>query len=74
MRGDLCELTSARPAGLHGHKCAIDAVLSATALTAPGPVSVLTSDPEDIAALWCDGGRSGVPQGVDLCCLFRALA
>ncbi|MEU8200443.1 PIN domain-containing protein [Streptosporangium sp. NPDC049046] len=42
-------------AGLHGHKYAIDAMLSATALAAPGPVTVLTSDPEDIAAL-C-GGR-----------------
>ncbi|MHC3472396.1 type II toxin-antitoxin system VapC family toxin [Streptomyces sp. 7R007] len=38
-------------AGLHGHKYAIDAMLSATALAAPGPVTVLTSDPEDIGAL-----------------------
>ncbi|MGR6912771.1 type II toxin-antitoxin system VapC family toxin [[Actinomadura] parvosata] len=38
-------------AGLHGHKYAIDAMLSATALAAPGPVTVLTSDPEDVAAL-----------------------
>ncbi|GAA1023866.1 hypothetical protein Aple_008850 [Acrocarpospora pleiomorpha] len=42
-------------AALHGHKYAIDAMLSATALAAPGPVTVLTSDPEDLAAL-C-GGR-----------------
>ncbi|MFI6506416.1 type II toxin-antitoxin system VapC family toxin [Streptosporangium sp. NPDC050855] len=42
-------------AGLHGHTYAIDAMLSATALAAPGPVTVLTSDPEDLAAL-C-GGR-----------------
>ncbi|MFG1708304.1 PIN domain-containing protein [Nonomuraea sp. M3C6] len=42
-------------ASLHGHKYAIDALLSATALAAPGPVTVLTSDPEDLAAL-C-GGR-----------------
>ncbi|WAP58314.1 PIN domain-containing protein [Streptomyces sp. S465] len=42
-------------AGLHGHKYAIDAMLSATALAAPGPVTVLTSDPEDLTAL-C-GGR-----------------
>ncbi|MHC5902591.1 type II toxin-antitoxin system VapC family toxin [Streptomyces sp. S6] len=41
--------------GLHGHKYAIDAMLGATALAAPGPVTVLTSDPEDLAAL-C-GGR-----------------
>ncbi|MDT0345452.1 DNA-binding protein [Streptomyces litchfieldiae] len=38
-------------AGLHGHTCAIDAMLGATALAAPGPVTVLTSDPEDLAAL-----------------------
>lgn len=42
-------------AGLHGHKHAIDAMLSATALAAPGPVTVLTSDPECLLAL-C-GGR-----------------
>ncbi|MDP4501239.1 type II toxin-antitoxin system VapC family toxin [Nonomuraea turcica] len=38
-------------ASLHGHKYAIDAMLSATALAAPGPVTVLTSDPDDLAAL-----------------------
>jgi predicted nucleic acid-binding protein len=38
-------------AGLHGHRYAIDAMLSATALAAPGPVTVLTSDPDDIATL-----------------------
>jgi predicted nucleic acid-binding protein len=38
-------------ASLHGHRHAIDAMLSATALTAPGPVTVLTSDPEDFATL-----------------------
>ncbi|GAA0479261.1 DNA-binding protein [Streptomyces stramineus] len=38
-------------AGLHGHKYAIDAMLSAIALAAPGPVTILTSDPEDIIAL-----------------------
>ena len=42
-------------AGLHGHKYATEAILSATALAAPGPVTVLTSDPDDVAAL-C-GGR-----------------
>ncbi|WP_275557497.1 PIN domain-containing protein [Streptomyces sp. 5-6(2022)] len=41
-------------AGFHGHKYAIDAMLSATALAAPGPVTVLTSDPEDLTAL-CGG-------------------
>ncbi|WP_326819779.1 type II toxin-antitoxin system VapC family toxin [Streptosporangium sp. NBC_01756] len=38
-------------AGLHGHKYAIDAMLSATALAAPGPATILTSDPDDLAAL-----------------------
>lgn len=38
-------------AGRHGHKYAIDAMLSATALAAPRPVTVLTSDPEDLLAL-----------------------
>lgn len=37
--------------GLHGHKYAIDAMLSATALAAPGPVTVLSSDPEDLTTL-----------------------
>ncbi|MEU4063719.1 PIN domain-containing protein [Streptomyces wedmorensis] len=41
-------------AGLHGHKYAIDAVVAATAIGAPGPVTVLTSDPEDLLAL-CRG-------------------
>ncbi|MEU0831422.1 PIN domain-containing protein [Streptomyces sp. NPDC005969] len=38
-------------AGLHGHKYAIDAMLGATALASPGPVTVLTSDSEDLIAL-----------------------
>ncbi|MFF0451601.1 PIN domain-containing protein [Streptomyces sp. NPDC004609] len=41
-------------AGLHGHKYAIDAMLGATALAAPGPVTILTSDPEDLTVL-CGG-------------------
>ncbi|MFE5936124.1 DNA-binding protein [Streptomyces sp. NPDC056470] len=41
-------------AGLHGHKYAIEAMLSATALAAPGPVTILTSDPEDLTRL-CSG-------------------
>ncbi|MCB8906311.1 MULTISPECIES: DNA-binding protein [unclassified Streptomyces] len=44
--------------GLHGRKHAIGAVVAATALAAPGPVSVLTSDPEDLIVL-C-GGRATV--------------
>jgi hypothetical protein len=38
-------------AGLHGHRHAIDAMLSASALASPGPVTILTSDPEDLQAL-----------------------
>jgi hypothetical protein len=38
-------------AGLHGHKYAIDAMVCATALSSQAPVTVLTSDPEDIRAL-----------------------
>ncbi|MFB6522055.1 type II toxin-antitoxin system VapC family toxin [Streptomyces sp. NPDC056401] len=38
-------------AGLHGHKYALDAIVAATALDQPGPVTVLTSDPEDLTAL-----------------------
>lgn len=42
-------------AGRHGHPHAIDAMVAATAFAAPGPVAVLASDPDDLAAL-C-GGR-----------------
>lgn len=38
-------------AGLHGHKYAIDAIVAATALASPSPVTVLTSDPEDLLML-----------------------
>ncbi|MET9772709.1 PIN domain-containing protein [Streptomyces sp. NPDC006367] len=38
-------------AGLHGHKHAIDAMLTATALASPGPVTILTSDPDDLTTL-----------------------
>jgi predicted nucleic acid-binding protein len=44
--------------GLHGHKYAVDAMLTATALAAPGPVTILTSDPDDLTIL-C-GGRATV--------------
>ncbi|MGH3859897.1 type II toxin-antitoxin system VapC family toxin [Actinokineospora sp.] len=37
--------------GKHGHKYAIDAILAATALSAPGRSVVLTSDPEDMTML-----------------------
>ncbi|MFG2879551.1 type II toxin-antitoxin system VapC family toxin [Streptomyces sp. NPDC048337] len=38
-------------AGLHGHKYALDAIVAATALDQAGPVTLLTSDPEDLSAL-----------------------
>lgn len=37
--------------GLSGHRCAIDAVVAATALALPRPLVVLTSDPDDLAKL-----------------------
>ena len=46
-----------RNAGLHGHKYAIDAMLCATALANPGPVTVLTSDVEDIGMLTAEHAR-----------------
>lgn len=59
-RIDICDVTkelTARAAvllrsqRLHGHKYAIDAVLAAIARSSPGPVTVVTSDPEDLAQL-----------------------
>ncbi|MFG1810115.1 type II toxin-antitoxin system VapC family toxin [Streptomyces sp. NPDC049040] len=38
-------------AGLHGHKHPLDAIVAATALTSPSPVTILTTDPEDITML-----------------------
>ncbi|BCJ72946.1 hypothetical protein CS0771_24900 [Catellatospora sp. IY07-71] len=38
-------------AGLSGHRCAIDAVVAATALALPRPVVLLTSDPDDLTRL-----------------------
>jgi predicted nucleic acid-binding protein len=38
-------------AGLHGHKYALDAIVAATALVSPSPVTVLTSGPEDLLML-----------------------
>jgi predicted nucleic acid-binding protein len=37
--------------GLTGNRCAIDAVVAATALGLPRPVVLLTSDPDDLARL-----------------------
>jgi predicted nucleic acid-binding protein len=44
--GELLGLT-----GLSGHRCAIDAVVAATALSLGRPVVLLTSDPDDLARL-----------------------
>ncbi|WLW52064.1 type II toxin-antitoxin system VapC family toxin [Streptomyces sp. YU58] len=44
-------------AGLHGHKYALDAIVAATALVSPSPVTVLTSDPEDLRLLCGAGAR-----------------
>ena len=44
-------------AGLHGHKYALDAIVAATALASPTPVTVLTPDPEDLLALCGRGVR-----------------
>ncbi|MEU8887099.1 PIN domain-containing protein [Streptomyces sp. NPDC048442] len=41
--------------GLHGHKYAIDATVAEVALRQPGPVTLLTSDADDMTKL-C-GGR-----------------
>ena len=41
-------------AGLHGHKYAIDATLAAVALRQPGPVTVYTSDEDDLRKLCSD--------------------
>ncbi|MFD1662672.1 type II toxin-antitoxin system VapC family toxin [Streptomyces caeni] len=44
-------------AGPHGHKYALDAIVSATALASPAPATFLTSDPEDLLALCGPGVR-----------------
>ncbi|MFJ9720840.1 type II toxin-antitoxin system VapC family toxin [Streptomyces sp. NPDC101213] len=44
-------------AGLHGHKYALDAIVAATAMASPAPVTLLTSDPEDLQALCASGIR-----------------
>jgi hypothetical protein len=40
--------------GLHGHKYAIDAALAAVALRQPGPVTVFTSNEDDMRKLCAD--------------------
>ena len=43
--------------GLSGHRCAIDAVVAATALELERPVVLLTSDPDDLSRLVEEPGR-----------------
>lgn len=43
-----------KDAGRHGHTYAIDAMVAATALAAPAPATVLTSDPKDLRLLCGD--------------------
>ena len=43
--------------GLSGHRCAIDAVVAATALAMDRPVVLLTSDPDDLNKLVEEPGR-----------------
>lgn len=43
--------------GLSGHRCAIDAVVAATALEMERPVVLLTSDPDDLTKLAEEPGR-----------------
>ncbi|WP_026453704.1 DNA-binding protein [Saccharomonospora iraqiensis] len=53
VSGEVARLASTllADANLHGHRHAIDAMLVATAMTAAPPVTVLTSDPEDLSRL-----------------------
>lgn len=43
--------------GLSGHRCAIDAVVAATALEMERPIVLLTSDPDDMNSLVEEPGR-----------------
>ena len=44
--------------GLSGHRCTVDAMLAVVALAAPRPTLLLTSDPDDMARLTEEPGRS----------------
>jgi len=46
--------TLLQQASRHGHRHALDAILAATALSARGPTTILTSDPDDLATLCGD--------------------
>ncbi|CAM4337924.1 DNA-binding protein [Nocardiopsis rhodophaea] len=40
-----------KEADLHGHRCAIDAMVAEAALRQPRPVALITSDPDDMSRL-----------------------
>jgi hypothetical protein len=44
--------------GLTGHRCTVDAMLAVVALAQPRPALLLTSDPDDMARLTEEPGRS----------------
>jgi predicted nucleic acid-binding protein len=44
--------------GLSGHRCTVDAMLAVVALAQPRPALLLTSDPDDLARLTEEPGRS----------------
>jgi hypothetical protein len=46
ITGELLDST-----GLSGHRCAVDAIVAATALGVARPVVLLTSDPDDLNRL-----------------------
>lgn len=48
--------------GLSGHRCAIDAVVAATALGLERPIVLLTSDPDDLNRLVEEPGRPKVER------------
>jgi predicted nucleic acid-binding protein len=48
--------------GLSGHRCAIDAVVAATAFELERSVVLLTSDPDDLATLTEEPGRPKAQQ------------
>ncbi|TKA10138.1 hypothetical protein [Actinacidiphila oryziradicis] len=56
-----------KSAGLHGHKYAIDAVVTATAITTSDkPARILTSDPDDLEKLLGKClDRSSLERGAD---------
>jgi predicted nucleic acid-binding protein len=48
--------------GLSGHRCTVDALLAVVALAQRRPVTLLTSDPDDMARLTEEPGRRKVDR------------